>query len=196
MFNLQADLRRRTGAGGHSPARTAPRLINGLLAIALLFGFGTPVLAQTQAPTPAPAEPDIERIQDWALQCTKVQPDKPKTCFLIHDVFRTENNQRILQVVVGHFGQDNVLGAIFFAPLGIRLPPGLILKIDQNDPQKLPIERCTTKGCQAQIILADPLLAALKAGNGGEITFEDAAGQPVAVAFSLKGFTAGLGKLP
>jgi len=152
------------------------------------------VYAQTQAP--APAEPEIERIQDWALQCTKAQADKPRTCFLIHDVFRTENNQRILQVVVGRFGADNVLGALFFVPLGIRVPPGLVLKIDQNEAQKLPLERCTTKGCQAQILLADPLLSSFKAGTGGEVTFEDATGQPVGVTFSLKGFTAGLGKLP
>lgn len=193
MFKLRANPRRRSGAG-YLRAWTPARLPHALFAVAALLGSALPVLAQSQAP--APAEPEIERIQDWALQCTKAQTDKPRTCFLIHDVFRAENNQRILQVVVGHFGADNVLGALFFVPLGIRLPPGLVLKIDQNEAQKLPLERCTTKGCQAQVLLADPLLSSFKAGNGGEITFEDATGQAVGVTFSLKGFTAGLGKLP
>jgi invasion protein IalB len=175
-------------------ARTAARLRHFLTAAAILLGSALPAGAQTQ--TPAPAKPEVEHIQDWSLQCTPAQGDKPRTCFLIHDVFRTENNQRILQVVVGRFGADSVLGALFFVPLGIRLPPGLVLKIDQNEPQTLPLERCTTKGCQAQILLADPLLSAFKAGNGGELTFEDASGQAVAIAFSLNGFTAGLGKLP
>jgi len=173
------------------------RALSALSAAAFLLAIALPALgpaaAQTQPTTPAP---EVERFQDWSLQCAVEQADKPRTCYLIHDVFRTENNQRILQVVVGRFGADSVLGALFFVPLGIRLPPGLVLKIDQNDPQTLPLERCTTKGCQAQILLAEPLLSTLKAGSGGEITFEDASGQPVGVTFSLKGFTAGLGKLP
>jgi len=193
MFKHKANPRQRPG-GGYLPAWMTARLPHALFAIATLLGSTLPVLAQSQAP--APAERDVERIQDWALQCTKAQADKPRTCFLIHDVFRAENNQRILQVVVGHFGADSVLGALFFVPLGIRLPPGLVLKIGQNEAQKLPLERCTTKGCQAQILLADPLLSSFKAGTDGEITFEDAAGQAVGVTFSLKGFTAGLGKLP
>lgn len=169
-------------------------LVNPALVGPVLVGSSLPALAQAQ--TPAPANPEVERFQDWALQCTTAQADTPKTCFLIHDVFRADGNQRVLQIVVGRFGADNVLGALFFAPLGIRLPPGLTLQVDQKDPQKLPLERCTTKGCQAQIILADPLLDTFKDGTGGEITFEDASGQPIAIAFSLKGFTAGLAKLP
>lgn len=194
MFELRADQRRRPGAGDRPSSWLARRLGHALLSAAVSFGSALPTLAQSQAPVPAKAEP--ERIGDWVLQCTNAQAGTPRTCFLIHDVFRTENNQRILQVVVGRFGADSILGVLFFVPLGIRLPPGLVLKVDQNAGQTLPLERCTTKGCQAQIHLADPLLAAFKAGNGGEITFEDASGQAVGVAFSLNGFTAGLGKLP
>lgn len=194
MFTHRADQRRRAGAGDRPSTWLVHRLGHGLLAIAILIGFALPVSAQSQ--TPLSEQRETEQIQDWVLQCTKEQAGKPRTCFLLHDVFRTENNQRILQVVVGRFGADNILGALFFVPLGIRLPPGLVLKIGQNAAQTLPLERCTTKGCQAQIRLADPLLAAFKAGNGGEITFEDASGQAVGVVFSLKGFTAGLGKLP
>lgn len=190
----QAYSRQRTGAGGYFSAWPARRLLHGLLAIAVLIGSTLPTFAQTQAP--AQAKPELERIQDWTLQCTQAETDKPKTCFLIHDVFRTEGGERILQIVVGRFGGDNVLAALFFVPLGIRLPPGLTLQVDQNAAQQVPLERCTSKGCQAQVLLDDDTLAAFKAGLGGELSFDDAAGRTIAVAFSLKGFTAGVGKLP
>jgi len=217
MITYQADSRRRSGAGGRPSARNASRpwhaFLAALTALVLVYaGTALPAAAQTPAPAPAPAPtpapapapstepapkgPDVERFKDWSLQCTQAQADKPSSCFLIHDVFPAEGNVRILQMVVGRFGQDNVLGALFFVPLGIRLPTGLTVQIDQNEPLRLPLERCTTKGCQAQIALADPLLAKFKAGSGGEVTFEDATGRPVAVPFSLQGFTAGLTKLP
>jgi invasion protein IalB len=199
-------LRRHTGAGRHSPARPGTPWLHALAAVATLLSSAGPALAQTQIPvptqflaqaqTPAPAESEVERIQDWSLQCTKAQADKARKCFLIHNVFRAEDNKRILQIVVGRFSADNVLAALFFVPLGIRLPPGLILQIDKNDPLQIELELCTGKGCQAQVRLDDALLAAFKAGKGGEITFEDATGLAVGVAFSLKGFTAGMAKLP
>jgi len=185
--------------------RTRHALFTVLSLIALVTAAAsTPAAAQTQVPAPTtepaadPAQkaPEIERIKDWTFQCTQPKADKPRTCFLIHDVYPTEGKARILQVVVGRFGAENLLGALFFVPLGIRLPPGLLLQIDKNEPQRLPVEQCTSKGCQAQIVLAEPLLSTLKAGNGGEVTFEDATGRQMVVPFSLHGFTAALEKLP
>ena len=45
-------------------------------------------------------------------------------------------------------------------------------------------------------LLQEELLKSLKAGRVGRITFQDAAGQPITVDFSLKGFTAALRELP
>jgi invasion protein IalB len=209
MIIQQDHKRRHSGAGRRSTAWTASRIRHALFTVLSLIALvtaaaSTPAAAQTQVPAPTtepaaePAQkgPDIERIKDWTFQCTQPKADKPRTCFLIHDVYPTEGKARILQVVVGRFGAENLLGALFFVPLGIRLPPGLMLQIDKNEPQRLPLEQCTSKGCQAQIVLAEPLLSILKAGNGGEVTFEDATGRQVAVPFSLHGFTAALEKLP
>lgn len=197
------------GAVARAPRRRpigAARALTAALVAALVAAMlSQSATAQTQAPaepqpkTEAPAapstDPQVERIKDWATQCTTPAPDKPRVCFLIHDVFAAENNQRVLQLVIGRFGNDDILGALIFVPLGIRLPPGISLQIDKNAPLQIELERCTQKGCQAQIVLSDTVLASLKAGVGGEVTFEDGAGRPVAVAFSLKGFTAAFAKL-
>jgi invasion protein IalB len=215
MMTHQAFKRRHSDAGRRSTAWTDNRLrrvlmtffsLIALVCAAVSWAAVTPATAQTQAPAPAPAAepatdpaqkgPDIERIKDWSFQCTQPQADKPRSCFAIHDVFPNEGNVRILQMVVGRFGEENLLGALFFVPLGIRLPPGLTVQIDKNEPIRLQIERCTSKGCQAQIALAEPFLSLMKAGSGGEVTFEDATGRLVAVPFSLQGFTAALAKLP
>ena len=211
MIIQLAHIRRHSDAGPRSTARTASHFRHAFLTVLSLIALvhaatSMPAAAQTQVPAPAPATdpandpaqkvPDIERIKDWTFQCTQLQADKPRSCFLIHDVYPTEGKVRILQMVVGRFGAENLLGALFFVPLGIRLPPGLTIQIDKNEPQRLPVEQCTSKGCQAQIVLAEPFLSILKAGAGGEVTFEDATGRQVAVPFSLQGFTAALAKLP
>ena len=46
------------------------------------------------------------------------------------------------------------------------------------------------------IVLHEELLQSLKTGLVGRVTFQDAAGQPITVDFSLKGFTAALSELP
>ena len=200
MMTNRTEPRRSLAAGECPLMRPVTRLWQVLLAAAILFASALPAVAQSQVPSPAPAQflaqPEIERIEDWSLQCTATQANQPKSCFLIHDVFHTQGDQRILQIVVGRFGANNVLVARFYVPLGIRLPPGLTLQVDQNTPQQMPLERCTTRGCQALIFLDDALLAAFKAGNGGDLIFDDAAGQSIVVAFSLKGFTSAIEKLP
>lgn len=204
MMTNRTEPRRLPAAGECPLTRPVTRLWHSLLAATILFASALPAVAQSQVPSPAPAQfpaqfpaqPEIERIEDWSLQCTATPAIQPKSCFLIHDVFQIQGDQRILQIVVGRFGASNVLVARFYVPLGIRLPPGLTLQVDRNTPQQMPLERCTTRGCQAQIFLDDALLAAFKAGNGGNLIFDDAAGQSIVVAFSLKGFTSGIEKLP
>ncbi len=89
-----------------------------------------------------------------------------------------------------------LVGAIISLPIGVRLPPGISLWADDRKPWKFPFERCTPDGCQVRALLHEELLQSLKTGLVGRVTFQDAAGQPITVDFSLKGFTAALSELP
>ena len=51
------------------------------------------------------------------------------------------------------------------APLGVLLPSGLGLKIDQTDIGRAGFVRCLTTGCVAEVVMDDKLLDELRAGK-------------------------------
>lgn len=201
---MQASLQRRSKHCAHRagarlwPARR-PSLPCLLLAwavsLATAFGaFAGPATAQTETESqPTTEAPASRQIQDWTLRC-----DAPAAgslagpCYMVQDIAAPEGQGRIAQMIVGHFGQERLLGALIFVPLGTRLPPGLLIGVDDNEPRRFPFQLCSPNGCQAQIALDDTFLAELKAGVTAEAVFEDANGRKLAVEISLRGFTAAL----
>jgi invasion protein IalB len=82
------------------------------------------------------------------------------------------------------------------APLGVLLPAGLGLKIDNADVGRAGFVRCLPRGCYAEVTMDDNLLKQLRTGTTATFfifqTPEEGIGFPV----SLKGFGAGYDKLP
>ena len=98
-----------------------------------------------------------------------------------------------MQLAVGYWGPENLRGLIITVPLGVTLPPGINVQIDGQQIGRAPFFQCTVNGCQSRVPLEDALLATMKSGQGGVVTFRDAQGRDVPLAFSLRGFTAGFG---
>ena len=173
----------------------------GWLAAALcLVLAGAPENARSQdqpAPEKAPENPQkVQRFEDWELRCEQKDKWEEKTCYIAQNLKAEETGRRVLQILVARFGTEQALGALISVPIGIRLPPGVIMQIDEKPARRFPLERCTPQACQAQVRLDDKLLASLKAGASGRVTFHEASGQAVNVSFSLKGFTAAFKELP
>ena len=134
-------------------------------------------------------------IEDWVVRCLPASESQPRTCRMGQSAVATDGGQRLLQVVVGRFGPERLLGAVISVPIGVRLPPGIGLRVDDRKPWSFPFERCSPNGCQVRAVLSEELLQSLKAGLVGYVTFQDATGQPITINFSLKGFTAALREL-
>jgi invasion protein IalB len=183
---------------GWTRTRASPGLVVALGLAAVLC------LAATAASNPASAQSqpaqnqttEDRRIEDWVLRCLPAAESQPRTCRMVQSAVASEGGQRLLRVVVGRFGPERLLGAIISVPIGVRLPPGIGLRVDDRKPWRFPFERCSPSSCQVRALLHEELLQSLKAGLVGHVTFQDAAGQPITVDFSLKGFTAALGELP
>ena len=90
----------------------------------------------------------------------------------------TSSGERVLRVV---------------APLGVLLPFGLGLRID-NEPigdKPLPFIRCRAMGCISEIIVKDALLDKLKTGTEALFIIVETKEQGRAIPISLKGFAKG-----
>jgi invasion protein IalB len=201
----------RSEEGAPSGARRGTAWRAALAGVALLTasGGGAPLaLAQdageaapeAEAPaTPAlPAGPrDGKTLQDWTLHCRLPQPDR-EVCEMRQRIV-DQNGNRVLLAVVGRLPNLDMPGLLLLLPLGIALPPGTSLKIDQGEAEQVEVERCERQGCRVELLLDDELLPRLKAGQQATVSFHvyDGQGQrpPVDVPISLLGFSAALAEV-
>ncbi len=82
------------------------------------------------------------------------------------------------------------------APLGVLLPSGLGLKIDDTDLGRAGFVRCLPNGCVAEVILEDKLLEKLKTGKTATFVIFQTPEEGIGIPISLKGFGEGYDQLP
>jgi invasion protein IalB len=82
------------------------------------------------------------------------------------------------------------------APLGVLLPSGLGLKIDQTDVGRAGFVRCLPNGCVAEVIMDDKLVGQLKAGKLATYIIFQTPEEGIGIPVSLAGFGSGYDKLP
>jgi len=82
------------------------------------------------------------------------------------------------------------------APLGVLLPSGLGLKVDNNDMGRAGFVRCLPNGCVAEVILEDKLLTALRGGQTATFIIFQTPEEGIGIPISLKGFAPGYDALP
>lgn len=129
---------------------------------------------------------------DWQLRCETPAGAKSEQCALVQSVAAEDRPNVTLLVIVLKTadGKSRLLRVV--APLGVLLPAGLGLKIDDTDVGRAGFVRCLPTGCIAEVVMDDTLTGQLK--NGKNATFivfqtpEEGIGIPVSLAEFAKGF--------
>jgi invasion protein IalB len=177
---------------------SASRLAALLITLGLIVALASPAPAQTQqAPAaggqaqtqPQPAQ-DVQVFKDWFLRCGQT-PQGDERCVLFQDLVDQNSQQPLMQIAVGLWGPEKLRGVILTVPLGVTLPPGLEISIDEQAITRAPFFQCAQNGCQSRLPLNDELLAKMRAGQSGTVAFADGNGRVIPIPFSLQGFTAG-----
>lgn len=189
-----------TSAGGGRRQRgCVPHNLRRLAALLLclgLAGAGPAALAQEQE-QPAPAQPagTEERIGDWMLRCLPPSNGAPERCEMAQVLGDTQSNRDVLLMAIGYPEPGGKPVAWVVLPLGVLLPPGIGLKIDQGESRVLPFRACDQRGCAAPWPLTEADVAALKGGNELMVVFRNLEGKSLGVAVSLQGFTKAFARL-
>jgi invasion protein IalB len=129
---------------------------------------------------------------DWQMRCETPAGAKVEQCALVQSVQAEDKPNVSLVVIVLKTadGKSRLLRVV--APLGVLLPAGLGLKIDQADVGRAGFVRCTPSGCIAEVVMDDDLLGKLKSGTSATFivfqTPEEGIGIPVALNGLGKGF--------
>lgn len=155
-----------------------------------------PAVGQEVPAAPAALPPmDEQQFDAWTVRCTKVESGAQKRCEMVQMVREGDGGRELLLMAVGYPPGETRLLAWLVLPLGVLLPPGLGLKVDEGEPARLPIQYCEPTGCLAPWAPTEAELSKLKAGQKLVVIVHDRNGKQFGLLVSLKGFTAALAEL-
>jgi len=132
---------------------------------------------------------------DWQVVCKAPPPGaKSETCALVQSVTAEDRNNVGLTVYFQKFSNGTRVLRVF-APVGVLLPPGLGLKIDDRDVGHAPFLRCHSFACYAQVIAEDELVEQLKSGKTAIFVIFQTEEAGIGIPIALAGFSHALAEL-
>ncbi len=167
-------------------ARSAVAAFTGALALAVTFGSGAPAVAQGTVK---------QNFGDWQIRCDTPPGAKAEQCALIQNVTAEDRPNVGLTIIVLKTADNKQRIMRILAPLGVLLPTGLGLKIDQTDVGSTPFVRCLPNGCVAEVVMDDKFSDQLKAGTTATFIIFQTPEEGIGIPIALKGFGEGVDKL-
>jgi invasion protein IalB len=157
----------------------------------------TAALFLTASGHPAAAQGVVRSVHDdWQIRCETPPGAQNEQCALFQSVVAEDRaNVGITVLVLKTADQKSRLMRIQ-APLGVLLPAGLGLKIDQVDVGRAAFVRCLPKGCYAEVVMDDDLIKKLRSGTTATFFIFQTPEEGIGFPMSLKGFGPGYDKLP
>jgi invasion protein IalB len=133
---------------------------------------------------------------DWQIRCDTPPGAQDEQCALMQSVMAEDRPNVGLTVIVLKTADQKGRLMRVVAPMGVLLPYGLGLKIDQTDVGRAGFVRCLTTGCVAEVVLDDNLVKQLRAGQSATFVIFQTPDEGIGFPISLKGFGEGYDKLP
>jgi invasion protein IalB len=133
---------------------------------------------------------------DWQLRCETPPGAAREQCALLQSVAAEDKPNINLVVIVLKTadGKNRLLRVI--APLGILLPSGLGLKVDDTDIGRAGFVRCLPSGCVAEVVMEEKLIEQLKNGQNATFIIFQTPEEGVGIPLALAGFKDGFDALP
>jgi len=134
--------------------------------------------------------------KDWQIRCDTPPGAKTEQCALIQSVTAEDRANVGLTVIVLKTADQKSKLMRVVAPLGVLLPSGLGLKIDNADIGRAGFVRCLPNGCIAEVVMDDELLKKLRSGKTSTFIIYQTPEEGIGFPMSLTGFGEGYDKLP
>jgi invasion protein IalB len=129
------------------------------------------------------------RAQDvpaWRVECTG--DGKTLDCRALQQLFQRDTRQLLLSVLARKAPDPKTALLTLQLPLGLNLTEPILLKVDNGQPERQPIQTCTNTGCFVSITANERLVAAMRSGTELKITMQDANKKPIELSVPLLGF--------
>jgi invasion protein IalB len=186
-------------------------LMTALLVSGLAGSAGAQQPAKSKAPPksaqtapnnpPAPAAPDNASAANtppppgWAARCGSASRDAPLECAIEQSAVLPRTGQLVILVNIRVPADTHTPSALIQLPLGLNLPGGAKLQVDDGAATDMQIQTCEARGCYAGTTIAPDLLAAMKSGKQLKISFQNLNKEILTVPLPLADFAAAYDKI-
>lgn len=178
-----------------------------VFAAAVLLPLGTAYAqqgARKNAPAAAaqPAPAPTQQPQDgapgqpgWIVRCTSASREAPLECAMEQNAVLTKTGQTVVLINIRIAPDTRTPIALLQLPLGLNLPIGAKLQVDEGKTFDLQIQTCENRGCYASTPVAPDLLGVLRAGKQLKVSFQNMAKETIAIPMPLGDFAAAYDKI-
>ena len=174
-----------SGLCGHSHAQ-APKAKNN----------AAPTAQATPAPAAAAAEgANTPAPPGWVARCTSASRDAPLECAIEQTAVLTKTGQLIVLINIRVPADTRTPIALVQLPLGLNLPAGAKLQVDDGKTSDLQIQTCEARGCYANTPISPDMLAAMKSGKQLKVSFQNMAKETITIPMPLADFAAAYEKI-
>ncbi|QAU49610.1 invasion associated locus B family protein [Bradyrhizobium guangzhouense] len=133
---------------------------------------------------------------DWQIRCDTPPGAQAEQCALIQSVVAEDRSNAGLTVIVLKTADQKSRLMRVVAPLGVLLPSGLGLKLDNQDVGRAGFVRCLPNGCVAEVVMDDKLLGQLRSAKTATFIIFETPEEGIGFPLSLNGLAEGYDKLP
>jgi invasion protein IalB len=162
-----------------------------------LAGVAVLLAAATLSSGHAVAQGAIRSVHgDWQIRCETPPGAQSEQCALMQSVTAEDRPNVGLTVIVLKTSDQKSRLMRVVAPLGVLIPSGLGLKIDNQDVGRAGFVRCLPNGCVAEVVMDDTLLGQLRTGQTSTFIIFQTPEEGIGFPMSLKGFGEGYDQLP
>jgi invasion protein IalB len=161
----------------------------------------TPPRAAQAAPSPTPA-PQADAAPantpappGWVARCSSASRDAPLECAVEQTAVLTKTGQLIVLLNIRVASDTRQPIAIIQLPLGLNLPAGAKLQVDDGKVSDLQIQTCEQRGCYANSPISADMLAAMKSGKQLKVSFQNLGKETITIPMPLADFAAAYDKI-
>jgi invasion protein IalB len=160
----------------------------------------TPPRAAQATPSPTPAPPQADAAPapappGWVARCSSASRDAPLECAIEQTAVLTKTGQLIVLLNIRVASDTRQPIAIIQLPLGLNLPAGAKLQVDDGKVSELPIQTCEQRGCYANSSIPPDMLASMKSGKQLKVSFQNLGKETITIPMPLADFAAAYDKI-
>lgn len=163
---------------------------------AAFFAMAMIVTGSVAGTNTAQAQGAVRSVHgEWEIRCDTPPGARSEQCALMQYVTAADRDNVGLTVIVLKTADKTARILRVLSPLGVLLPHGLGLRVDDTDVGRAGFIRCLPQGCIAEIVMDDKLVKLLSDGKFATFIVFQTPEEGIGIPIPLEGFKAGFGNL-